>query len=787
MRKTISFLKQARFSLSAAILLSAFGHAMAQVSVTTYHNDCMRTGLNSNETILNPANVRPKTFGLLFTHPVDGQIYAQPLYLAAVNVPGKGVHNLVYVATEHNSVYAFDADSNTGANAAPIWSVNLGPSVPSLDTRSLLVSPEKGITGTPVIVTGPSPTLYVVSFTKTIGKGGQPNYAQTLHALDVATGAEKLGGPRVIQGSVPGTGDGSVNGTLAFNPLWQMQRSALLYMPYKTSSSQPALVKGRLAPATSVSGTIYVAFGSHGDVFACHGWVFAYDAANLNLLGVLCTSPNAKTDSSGYPIAGGTIWQGGSGPATDGTNIFFSTGNGMFNPGNGSYGDSIVSFQDRVMQVKDYFTPSNQESLNDYDTDLGSGGVMLLPKEAGALGGPNLLIQTGKEGTTYLLNRDNLGGYGKTDHVVQELPHALGAIRGAPAYFNGNVYFGCSLSKMVALQLKNGALASTGITSQTSTTFMNTGAVPSVSANGKTNGIVWALQGVGKLGTVPGILHAYDANNLAVELYNSSTTNGRDTIDTSTKFSTPTVANGRVFVGGAGSFSTFGLGTWASAPSIRTASGMYAADTTVTIAKPQDGQYVTYTLDGTIPSANSTKYTGPFVLSSSASLRARTFGAGIGASEVSSAEYLIKPEVGTGTGLLAKYLDGNGSVPVASRVDQSINFEMNGGAPVQGVNPQSWSVTWTGALLPAVTGVYTLSTSASSGVTLWIDGKQIFDNSTFCEEPEDSGKIWLTAGKKVSIMIKYAHYGTSEPVGIYWLAPGIPKQIIPTSQMYPSN
>ena len=762
---------------------------MGQVAVTTYHNDCSRTGLNPNETILTPANVNAKTFGLLFKLPVDGQVYAQPLYLPGVNIPGKGVHNVVYIATEHNSVYAFDADSNTGANSVPLWSVNLGPSVPSADTITALIKPEKGITGTPVLVNGPMPILYVVAFTKTIGKNGQPIYAQTLHALDATSGMEKLGGPRVIQGSVPGTGDGSVNGTLAFNPLWQLQRSALLYLPWKGSAAQPTKGNGRLVPANSVAGTIYVAFGSHGDVFACHGWVFAYDATNLQPLGVLCTGPNSKTDPSGYPIAGGTVWQGGSGPASDGTNIFVSTGNGLFNPAIGAYGDSILSFQDRAMKVKDYFSPSNQASLNDYDMDLGSGGIMLMPKDASALGGPNLIVQTGKEGTAYVLNRDNLGGYNKVDQVIQKLPHVVGAIRGSPAYFNGWIYYGSSLSTMSALQFKNGGFVS-GVTSQTAANFMNTGAVPSVSANGKSNGIVWAIQGTGPVGSIPGALHAFDATNLGVELYNSAATRGRDTVKSATKFSTPTVVNGKVYVGVAGEVGVYGLGKWAPAPAINVASGHLSSGQTITFAKPLEGQYVTYTLDGSDPSENSQRYVGPVALTSSSSLRARTFGFNVGASSISEAEYLVDPVVGNGTGLQGKYFDSTDSEsaqPTITRLDHNLSFDFGSRSPANGVNAQSWSATWTGLVQPEVSGVHKFSTNVLGGMTVWVNGRLVFDNSAFCEEPQDAGEITLVAGQKVSITVKYTHFGLHEPIGLFWSAPGLPKELIPTSQLYPRS
>src|SRR5581483_10429912 len=309
--------------MACLVLLAGLSAPLrAQVNVLTYHNDNARTGQNLHETILTPGNVNKDSFGLLFTYPVDGYVYAQPLYLSNVSIPGKGTHNVVYVATEHDSVYAFDADDNTGPNAAPLWRVSLIPSggstVTSDDVGTADVVPEIGITGTPVI-DGKTGTLYVVAKTKENG-----SFVQRLHALDVQTGAEKFGGPVVIQGSTQGTGDGSSGGVLPFSPWRQHQRAALLLL----------------------NGIVYIAWAAHGDNGVYHGWIMGYDAATLQQKYVYCASPNAKTDPSGYPLAGGGIWQAGAGPAADaGGNIYFMTGNGTFSAnlnGGRDYGDSFV-------------------------------------------------------------------------------------------------------------------------------------------------------------------------------------------------------------------------------------------------------------------------------------------------------------------------------------------------------------------------------------------------------------------------------------------------------------
>ena len=755
----------------------------AQVYVTTYHNDMGRTGLNCQETILTPSNVNSKNFGLLFTQPVDGQVYAQPLFLSNVNIPGKGLHNVVYVATEHNSVYAFDADSNTGSNSQPLWHVNFGPAVPARDTITNLIAPEKGITGTPVIIPGTAPVLYVVAFTKSINKSGIASYAQSLHALDATTGAERPGSPVAIAGSVPGKGDGSANGVVAFNPLWQLQRAALLYVPLKINSTGAL----RSSLASSLSGTIYVAFGSHGDVFSYHGWVFAYDAATLRPLGVLNTGPNSCTDKSGYPLCGGSVWLGGSGPASDGSSIYFSTGNGMFNPSIGSYGDSVVSMKDRVFTVADYFAPADQEWLNDYDMDLGSGGAMVLPRETTAPNGPDLLLQTGKEGTVYLMNRAKLGQNGPVDNIVQELPRFVGAVRGAPAYFNGSIFYGTGYNCMVALQIKSGQISRSGFTSKTSTYFMNTGAVPSVSSSGQTNGIVWAIQGSQRLNGTAGALHAYDAKNLATELYNSNATNGRDVLDQTLHFNTPTIANGKVYVGTATQVGVFGLGKWAGAPSILAESGSYHGSVKVELKGIQPGQFVVYTVDGSEPTRLSTRYRGAVTLTASCSLKARAFGDGVGPSSITSADYLIDPIQGTGDGLIGRYyaqVESTEVPPTLTRLDRVVDFDWKGTAPAEGLSGRSFVGVWSGYIQAKTTGLHQISVGVDTGVTVWANGRQIFDNSAFNEYPSSEGMVYLVAGQKVPINIKYTHFGGTDPFQLSWSGPGLPKEVIPVGCFY---
>ena len=760
---------------------------MSQTWVTTYHNDIGRTGLNSTEQILKPSNVTQNTFGLLYNLPVDGQVYAQPLYVPNVSIPKKGYHNVLFVCTQHNSVYAFDADSNLGINAQPLWQVNFGPSVPNGDTGSWDIYPEIGITSTPAIgpasYGNPNPVLFVVSKVKT----NDGNYVQKLHALDITNGAESLKGPVTIQGSVKGTGDASVNGVVTFNPLIQHCRAALLLVPPQTTFSNFAVKHSDLAMR---SGTLYVAFASHGDNGPYHGWLFAYDASTLQMLGVLNTTANGQTDPSGYPIAAGGIWQGGAGPASDGTSIYFSTGNGKFDPATGSFGDSILRIPNRQFSVADWFAPANQLNLDDYDADLGSGGVMLLPTSAGSSKTPGLMVHSGKEGTIYLLDRSNLGGYGSSDSIVQELPYVMGGIWGAPAYYNGNVYYGPCYSGLVAFPIKNGMFTSTSPVSSSNAYFGYPGPTPSISSWGNTNGIVWAIQTDGYGNGSPAVLHAFDASNLGVELYSSANTSGRDVLGGAVKFAVPTIANGKVYVGADHSVGVFGAGKWVATPSVTPAGGTYLSPVNVTVTDTTPNSTIYYTVDGSTPTQNSTKYTGAVTISTSCAFKARAFATGYGPSAVVENDYLVNPVIGNGTGLLGNYFansqDPSGA-PTASEIDSLINFNWNGGSPIGGVDGSNWAGEWKGQVQAMTTGTYTFYTNSDDGVRLWVNGQLVIDNYTYHAPTMDQGTINLVAGQKYSIDIKFFQGGGGSVLQLFWSAPGFGQQLVPTSQLYPAG
>ncbi len=596
----------------------------APISVLTYHNDIARTGRNTNETVLTLASVNSSNFGLLFTYPADGYVYAQPLVLPNVSIPGNGVHNVLYVGTEHDTLYAFDADSNTGANGGLLWQVSfINPSagitsVSSDNIQCTDLVPEIGITSTPVIdpVGG---TIYLVAKTAEV-VSGVTNYVHRLHALDVATGAEKLGGPVTIQGVVPGTGYDADNfGNVTFASFLQHNRMALLLN----------------------NGLVYVGLGSHCDNDFYHGWLFTFNAQTLAAKGIFNSTPNGQ-------MAG--IWEDGCGPACDTSgNVYLSTGNGTFDSTTNNYGDSLLKFPPgNSLHVADYFTPHDQQDLFDNDEDLSSGGVVVLPDEVGSMAHPHLVVSAGKEGTIYLVDRDNMGQFNPTDdsQIVQSLvgaigvSNALGGTFATPAYFNNTVYY-LGVNDVIKAFTITGASIGSSPSSQGSTIFGFPGATPSISANGTTDGIVWAIQSDAFDTGGPSILHAFNAADVSQELYNSTQAGSRDVLGAAVKFSVPTVANGKVYVGTQTGLSVFG--NFVTAPSISPNGGTFTNSVLVTLTNATPGAAIYYTLDNSTPTTSSILYSGPFSLASSATLNARSFlGSGAG-STTASANFTIIP------------------------------------------------------------------------------------------------------------------------------------------------
>lgn len=532
-----------RFNILLGAILAVSSPGFAQVNVLTFHNDNGRTGANLNETILTPANVNSSTFGKLFSYNVDGYVYAQPLYVSGLNIPGQGTHNALFVATEHNSIYCFDADSNTGTNGGLLWQVNLGPAAPCpVDGfRFEAIQPEVGITGTPVIDPD-SQTLYVDAFTSENG-----NYFHRIHALNLADGSEKSFGPVVVNVSVPGNGAGSSGGTLPFQAIQELQRSAL----------------------TLANGVLYVAYAGYTDTTATdpfHGWIIGFDASNLQLLSdhVFNSTPNGTIGQFGVIAGEGGIWMGNGGLAVDpDSNLYFATGDGNFNAFSGGteYGDSIIKLSTaNGFSVSDYFTPYNQQYYRTNDIDVGSGGVMLLPDQPGPY--PHLMVAGGKPQSTYLINRDQMttdnqhyNSGGSSDNILQSL-YVGGGIFSTPSYFNGRIYYIASRSPIRSYVVTNGTLIPDLPGTFGTRTFPFPGATTSISANGATNGIAWATQNTN---TGPGILVAWNATNLSTELYNSTQAGARDQLANPVKFTAPTIANGKVYVGSQYTVSVFGL------------------------------------------------------------------------------------------------------------------------------------------------------------------------------------------------------------------------------------
>ena len=524
-----------RASLAAALfafLVSTL--SLAQVAVTTYHNDTYRSGANTAETTLNQANVNQQTFGKRLTLPVQGYVYAQPLYVPNLNIGGKS-HNVVFIATEHLQVYAFDADTGQQLwhnNYMGNFSVTSTLPVNSADVSCTDLIPEIGITGTPVIDLNTN-TMYLVTKQKLLQKLIQKvSYQQVVHALDITTGRDKIS--HSITAKVPGTGKGSNGGYLTFDPLVQSQRPALLLE----------------------NGEVFISFASHCDLFNYHGYLMSFDKTSLAPTGVHVTTPDGE--DGGY-------WASGAGPAADSTgDIYFASGNGDYtgNQGGKDLGDSVIRFHwsNNTIAPVDYFTPWDYAKLDQYDTDLGSGGVLLLPDQPGAPI-PHLLVQVGKEGTIDLINRDNMGHWhnGNDSQIVQTLPFQMNELFGSPAFWNNYVYFGPTYGKMQAFSYDPVAQRlSSSFTSRSNEVFSFPGPVPSVSSNGALDGIVWIIES-DTVGSGNGILRAYNASDLSKELYNSQQNSARDHAGPAVKFTVPTIADGHVFVGSVDEVDVYGL------------------------------------------------------------------------------------------------------------------------------------------------------------------------------------------------------------------------------------
>jgi hypothetical protein len=511
------------------IVLLVLG-TVCEAQITTSQVDNARTGAYLTESSLTPSNVNSRQFGKLFTLKVDGDVYAQPLLLPGVEIPGKGRHDVLFVATEHDSVYAFDAYGNP---SSPLWQVSFlkdgETTIPERDTECFFIRPEVGITSTPVIdrKTG---TLYVLVRTKKEHVLSPNEYHQKLHALAITNGVEKFGGPVEIQASERGKGDGSSGGSITFQPLRENPRAALLLS----------------------NGLVYLTWASSCDVGPYHGWVMVYDARTLRQRAVFNDSPDADD---------GGIWASDTGIASDKDgNVFAATGNGRFDAAQGGrdYGDTLLklSMDGKNLAVADYFTPFNADQLNADDNDLGSGGPMLLPDQPGPHS--HLVVVGGKAPLIYVVDRDRMGHFqrGSNALAVQTIP-TQGGIFGSMAYWNRNVYVLTDGDVLRDYEVIDGKLK---YKVGSSFSLKDHAATPAVSANGTKDGIVWVVSSKGwNSPDRTAVLHAADASDVAHELYNSEQNPARDHAGLALRFNIPTIMNGHVYIGAKREVDVYGL------------------------------------------------------------------------------------------------------------------------------------------------------------------------------------------------------------------------------------
>jgi hypothetical protein len=518
--------------VTACTIAGAAGisYAAQVVQLTTSQYNHARTGANLRETTLTHRNVNSRDFGKLFSLKVDGDVYAQPLYLSALNVLGAGKHDVIFVATENDSVYAFDAHQK----APPLWETHLAnpaknvTPVPARDAHCPFINPVVGITSTPVIDVNRG-ALFVLARTKEQAPGTAPQYVQRLHALDLVSGKERPGSPVAISAKVAVPSRADKRREIAFDPLLENPRAALLL----------------------VNGTVYLSWGSSCDVGDYHGWVMAYDAETLEQKAVFNTSPGAKESG---------IWQSDTGPAADQDgNIFVVTGNGDFEPASGhNYGDTLLklALEHNDLIVRDYFTPHDQEILSTKDLDLGAGGPILLPDQNGTH--PHLVLVGGKDGNLFVIDREKMGKYNSAKDDVVQIVKLRGSLHAAPAYWNQHVYVFGDNDVLHDLIVRDGKLqpAAEGRMGP-----VNPGATPTVSANGTRDGIVWTVS-TRSWEVFPerlAVLHAYDAMDVSQELYNSEQNSDRDSPGISVRFTIPSVVNGKVYVGARSEVDVYGL------------------------------------------------------------------------------------------------------------------------------------------------------------------------------------------------------------------------------------
>jgi hypothetical protein len=644
--------KRAIWAVCLAFILSASNFLHAQ-DVLTQHYDFYRSGVQSHETQLTPASVLPATFGKVFSLPVDGQVYAEPLWVGSFTMADGKAHNVLFVATEHDSVYAFDA-AGKNPSAGYYWHVSLLGSgettVPSGDTQTTDIVPEIGITSTPVI-DRTAGVIYVLAKSKRVS-GGSATYYQRLHALSLATGQEMMSGPVVIDPSVSGNGDGSVNGTVTFNALTQNQRAGLALS----------------------GGSVWITWASHGDNPPYHGWVLGFNASNLTeSTGVFNNTPNGSD---------GGIWMSGGGISVDASgNLYLASGNGTFdaNTGGLDYGDTAMKLtpSGSSLSVTSSFTPYTQSGLSGGDLDFGTSACTLIDNTGATH--PHLLVTSDKSGVIYLLNRDALGGYrSNSNNDIQDFSNGNYNIHASFAFFNNRLYLASDGGPLSAWSFnpKTGLFNTTPITAPDSSFGCSgcdgSGATPSISANGTADAIVWVLDN-SNYGSSPAVLHAFD-QTLATEFYNSTmAANNRDQADVAVKFTTPTIANGLVYVGGDSSVTAYGLLKNApptvASPVFSPTAGTETGPISVSITDATEGATIHYTLDGGTPTSTSSIYTKPIPVTADTSIQAMATALGLAESSIVQANYLFGVSgniFSINAGFIPSILALNGSAQVVS-------------------------------------------------------------------------------------------------------------------------
>lgn len=750
------------------------------IPVVTYHYDNTRQGANLSETELTPTTVGSGGFGKLFSYPVDGHVYAQPLLMTNVVIPGKGTHNVLYVATQHDSLYAFDADSNSGPDKGLLWHVNFGVSAqtPNNDWGNRYgpyhdINPEVGITATPVIDPVTS-TIYLDVFSH---EGSI--YLHRIHALDLSTGLERPFSPVPVAAQVKGRGVGSAGGVLNFDSERSLNRAAF----------------------TLAGGILFATYTGYADTDPYHGWVIGFDAATLKPLTnyVFNTSPNSTIAAWGPNAGECGIWMAGHGLCVDAANnLYFEVGNGPFNAnvaGGTEYGDSFVRLSTSGgLSPADYFTPFNQAGLSGSDADLGSGGPMLLPDEVGSPDHPHLLVGCGKEGKIYLLDRDNMGHYNANNdnRAVQTLGGAVGGTWSSPAYFDHRIYYQGQGDVLKCFAISNAHINPVPV-ARGQFSLGYPGCTPVVSANGNLDAIVWTIQSDAYGSGGPAILRAYNATNIAQVYYDSSRNRSRDNPGGAVKYTVPVVANGKVYVPAQFAVSVYGVAHFLATPTINPPGGTFTNSVLVTLSDATPGTQIYYTIDGSTPGTNSILYTGPFVLTNNTALQAVATQLGAVDSGVAQASFLNLAAIGDGNGLLAEFWNNHSSadpfagLPDLVRLDPTVDFNWTGSSPDPAIGANNFTARWSGSLQAQFSESYTIYASADDGVRVLINGNPIINQWVDQAETETAGQVTLRAGQRYTIEMDYYQAGGEAAAHLSWSSRSTPKSIIPLSQLFPAT